>query len=262
MENEFGMRELYSVVFKATYPIEIGGINYATGEVIAAFDKIMLGNFQEISKVVAAKGGFNNRIRVAWKTSQGLELKFTQGIFSKKQFALMANSRLSTLETNKLSIAQRDYLESDEDGIIQLTHTPESAWIFIYNEETKEKITGAQLISENKINIGEPYINVIVDYEYEYEDKVRVLEIGQETLNGIVSCEGRTKVKDDVTGQVKTGILQIPKLKLTSDLSITLGENAQPVAGVFSGIALPTGPGHEDRAMEIYFLNDDIDSDF
>ena len=64
MNNEFGMRELYSVVFKATYPIEMGGINYAEGEVIAAFDKIMLANFQEIKKMVAAEGGIENRIRV------------------------------------------------------------------------------------------------------------------------------------------------------------------------------------------------------
>ena len=41
MNNEFGMKELYSVVFKATYPIEIGGIEYAKGEVIAAFDKFI-----------------------------------------------------------------------------------------------------------------------------------------------------------------------------------------------------------------------------
>jgi hypothetical protein len=40
MNNEFGLKELYSVVLKATYPIEIGGRIFEPGEVIARFDKI------------------------------------------------------------------------------------------------------------------------------------------------------------------------------------------------------------------------------
>ncbi len=262
MNNEFGMKELYSVVFKATYPIEIGGIEYAKGEVIAAFDKIMLAHFNELKKLVAAKGGFENRMRVIWNTSQGLKLQFTQGIFSKKQFALLSDSKLSTTENNTITISKREFLESDENGIIELKYVPESTWIFIYNEETSEKITGAQMVSEKEINIGSPYTNVIADYEYTYTDEVKVLTIGQEIFDGFVSCEGKTKVKDDITGQVKTGILRIPKLKLTSNLSITLGTDAQPVVQIFEGIGLPVGPSYRGKAMEIYFLNDDIDSDF
>lgn len=262
MENEFGMKELYSVVFKATYPIEIGGTNYATGEVIAAFDKIMLGYFQEIKKQAAAQGGIENRIKIIWVTTQGLKLRFSQGIFSKKQFALMSDSKLTTAQKNTLNIAQRDFLESDENGIIELSHVPATEWLFIYDEETKEKITGAQLVSDKEIDISSAYKNVIVDYEYQYSDTAQVLTIGQETFDGFVSCEGRTKIKDDITGQVKTGILRIPKLKLTSDLSITLGADAQPVAETFEGIGLPVGTSYRGKAMEIYFLNDDIDSDF
>lgn len=262
MNNEFGMRELYSVVFKATYPIEMGGINYAEGEVIAAFDKIMLGNFKELKKMVAAHGGVEDRFRVIWTTTKGIDLTFTQGIFSTKQFALMTNSKLSSINKNELNVAQRECIESDEDGIIKLSKTPASNWIFIYNEDTQEKITGAQMVSDTEIDISLPYTNVIVDYEYVYTDTAKIITIGQEALNGFVSCEGRTKVKDDITGQVKTGILRIPKLKLTSDLSITLGENAQPVVGTFSGLGLPIGPAYRGKAMEIYYLNDDIDSDF
>ena len=40
MDGKFEMKELYSVVIKPTYPVEIGGIQYAAGEVIASFDKI------------------------------------------------------------------------------------------------------------------------------------------------------------------------------------------------------------------------------
>ena len=48
MNNEFGLKELYDVSLKATYPIETNGRKIEVGEVIAAFDKIQLANFQEI----------------------------------------------------------------------------------------------------------------------------------------------------------------------------------------------------------------------
>ena len=94
MENEFGMQELYFVQLKSTYPIEIKGRKIAAGEVIASFDKIQIANFKDIHREIAAQGGYQNRKLVVWKRTEGIELVFTQGIFSKTQFGLMANSRL------------------------------------------------------------------------------------------------------------------------------------------------------------------------
>ena len=45
MSNEFGLKELYSVVLKATYPIEMEGRKFEPGEVIARFDKIQIDGF-------------------------------------------------------------------------------------------------------------------------------------------------------------------------------------------------------------------------
>ena len=42
-------------------------------------------------------------------------------------------------------------------------------------------------------------------------------------------------------------------------MSLSLGENAQPVVGVFEGVAMPIGKSHELSAVEIFFLEDDID---
>jgi len=38
--DEFGLKELYEVTIRTTYPIEVSGRTLASGEVIAAFDKI------------------------------------------------------------------------------------------------------------------------------------------------------------------------------------------------------------------------------
>jgi hypothetical protein len=79
--------------------------------------------------------------------------------------------------------------------------------------------------------------------------------------NGYLSLEGKTRVKDDITGQVTTGIIKIPKLKLMSDLSMRLGQDAVPVVGRLDAIAVPTGERGHKKVMELIFLNDDIDSD-
>ena len=39
--NEFGLKELYDLTLKATYPIEMGGRTFEPGEVVARFDKIL-----------------------------------------------------------------------------------------------------------------------------------------------------------------------------------------------------------------------------
>jgi hypothetical protein len=85
--------------------------------------------------------------------------------------------------------------------------------------------------------------------------------IGRELISGFISLEGKTRVKDDITGQTKTGIIKIPKLKLMSDLSIRLGKDATPTVGRLSAVAVPDGRKGNKKVMEILFLNDDIDSD-
>ena len=262
MDNEFGLQELYSVQIKSTYPIEIKGKEIAAGEVIAAFDKIQIANFNEIHKEVAAQGGYQNRKLVIWNRTEGVNLIFTRGIFSKTQLALMNNSRLIKLNENqRIRIAQRDELETDSEGKITLTHVPIDSWIFVYNKETGEKLTGLSMIDEKTLQTSLVYKDVVVDYEYGYDNGIDVSFIGEDIFEGYVTLEGRTRIKDDITGETHTAIIYIPKLKITSDFNLTLGQNAQPVVGKFSGTALSVGDKKQLRALEIYFLDEDIDRD-
>ena len=262
MGNEFGLQELYSVQIKSTYPIEIKGKEIAAGEVIAAFDNVLIANFQEIHKEVAAQGGYQNRKLVIWNRTEGVNLIFTQGIFSKTQLALMNNARLIKLNENqRVRIAQRDELETDSEGKITLTHVPIDSWIFVYNKETGEKLTGLSMIDERTLQTSLVYKDVVVDYEYGYDNGADVSFVGEDIFEGYVTLEGRTRIKDDVTGKTHTAIIYIPKLKITSDFNLTLGQNAQPVVGKFSGTALSVGKEKQLRALEIYFLDEDIDRD-
>ncbi len=258
--TEFGLKEIYDVKLKTTYPIEINGVKLEEGETIALFDKIQISNFNEIKEYVTAHGGYQDAPRVFWETTKELRLYFTQGIFSKVQFALMSNSKLINDKQYKdtLKISQRETLESDENGIIELKYEPVGK-IFVYG--TSGIKIGSIKAQGKKYSVGTPFLNVIVDYEFNYTNKSTTMIVGQRLVEGYLTLEGKTRVKDDITGQTHTGIIYIPKLKLMSNLSIKLGENAAPVVGNFTALACPIGTRGNPRVMEMTFLEDDIDSD-
>ena len=156
--------------------------------------------------------------------------------------------------------ARREFVESDEDSFINLKHTPVRD-LFLYDAESYEQITN-YTIEDNIIALVEsPFKSVIVDYIYDYNNDANIFKFGQNLITGYVELEGRTRVKDDTTGHVVTGIIKIPRLKLMSNLSIRLGANAVPMVGTFSGTAVPVGSRGSTYITEFYILSDDIDSD-
>ena len=46
-----------------------------------------------------------------------------------------------------------------------------------------------------------------------------------------------------------------------SDLSMRLGQNADPLVGTFNALAYPVGNKGDKVAIDLVILNDDIDSD-
>ena len=259
MEQELGFKELYDVSLKATYPIEIGDRKIEIGETIARFDKISIANFQEFKNFVSANGGYDNRPHVWWEETKEIKLSFSQGIFSKTQLALMTNAKLVHNNNQAISINIAEHLESGENKTIFLSHEPNDKPIFVYDIKTGNKMVWQR---EGKIlTLDKEYLEVEVDYWYDYSDGCDILTIGQSLISGFVSFIGKTRVKDDITGQVKTGIISIPKLKLMSDLSMRLGSDAVPLTGKLDAVAVPVGAKGQKKVMEITFLSEDIDAD-
>ena len=260
VNNDIGFKELYDVSLKATYPIEMGGRTIEVGETIAAFDKIQIANFEEKKNFISANGGYDNRAHVWWEETKEIRVTLAQGVFSREQLALMTNAKYVTDEGKSfVSVNRREEVESDVNGIAE-TKFEIFQPVFIYDKETGEKITD-YTINGNRISIGLSYKDIIVDYYYQYDNHYSVLSFGHALTNGYLSLEGKTRVKDDITGQVTTGIIKIPKLKLLSDLSMRLGQDAVPLVGRLDAVAVPTGERGHKKVMELIFLNDDIDSD-
>ena len=262
MENEFGLKELTDLTLKVTYPIEMAGRIFEPGEVIARFDKIQLANFKEVTSRVSANGGFDNRSHVIWEDPKEIQLNFTQGIFSARQFALLSNARLIDEQDEEGIIISGHYSgESDEEGKILVGKAGISD-VFVYDAKTYEKITPKSIDFKNgKIVIDFQYKDVEVDFNYRYYEKVTSCILGRKLIQGYLQLEGKSRVKDDITGKTRTVILRIPRLKLVSDLTMRLGREATPVLANFNAIGLPTGERGNKQIMELLFLSDDIDAD-
>ena len=129
----------------------------------------------------------------------------------------MHNARvLSIGEGKRIRIAQRDELETDSEGKITLTHVPIDSWISVYNRETGEKLTDIEWPDRTQpiLQTSLVYKEVIVDYEYGYDNGADVELIGEEIFDGFLTLEGRSRIKDDITGETHTAIIYIPKLKI------------------------------------------------
>lgn len=259
METQFGFKELYQVLLKSTYPIEINGRKIEAGETIAAFDTIQIAQFGEQKVIKTANGGFDNRPLVFWESTKDVPISFTQGIFSKDQFALMTGAKLLREENKELTLMARERQETDENGIVTCKNAPLDENFYIYDLKG-EKLEFTK-VDATHFQAPAPYTDVILDYKYSYENTASTYVVGQQLIKGYISLWGKTRVKDDITGHNHTGIITIPKLKLMSDLSMKLGKGADPVVGRLDALAIPIGGRGTSYAMQMIVLDEDIDSD-
>lgn len=260
MDGLFGFKDLEKVTLKSTYNMKIGDREIEPGEVIVAFDKIQIANLDEVRDGVTANGGFDNRAHVYWETTKAIRISFSQGVFSKEMLGLLTNSKLISTTTPKpVEITWRESLESNENGVFTLKYTPKKD-LFIYAKSTGEKIENYTRDGKT-VNITTPFVDVLVSYVYEYNSTNTEFCIGQRLVKGFLELEGKTRVKDDETGRVTTGIIKIPKLRLMSDLSIKLGDSASPIVGKFIAEGEPVGSRGNSLVCEFFILDDDIEAD-
>lgn len=255
----FSFKDLEKVSLKATSNIEIGNRQFVPGETLVYFNKIQVAALDEVRDVRVAEGGYGNPALVFWDTTKELKLRFSQGVFSQQHFALLTNAKLIEQVNVPIPIAEEEYKETDEQGKITLKHVPIDN-LFVYNKNTGDKITN-YTINGATLTFQSTFLEVVVRYRYNYVNKVYDYKIGRRLINGFVELEGRTRIKDDVSGQVVTGIIKIPKLKLLTELSVKLGEQATPVVGRFDALCMPVGSRGNTYVTDFVMLSDDIDSD-
>jgi len=68
-------------------------------------------------------------------------------------------------------------VESDESGVVRCSHIP-IAPLFVYNVATGEAITDYTVIDEQTLQINQPYISILLDYSWEYDNGCYTMAVG------------------------------------------------------------------------------------
>lgn len=254
-----GMKDLYQVTLRATYDMTIGDRKVVKGEPVTSFERIQFGNIRELKEHHNATGGYGNQVWVSWDRTKEVEFNFTQGIFSITDLALLGNSHMD--EEIIVTVPMVEELEIGENGLVELNHVPNKNSLFLYTEDgkrvnsftTNEKTVETQLAE---------FAPVKAIYDFNYHGKNQSITVGHQLINGYLELTGKTRLRDEDTGRQVTVIIKIPKLKLMSDLSITLGKDVPPVVAAFQTIGYPVGSKGNERTMELIVLDEDIDSEF
>ena len=137
-------------------------------------------------------------------------------------------------------------------------------WIFVYDAETGKRIHEFEIF-QNRIFFKERFNEVLVDYTFTYDDKSKVIEIGNRLFNGFLRLDGKMSVKDETTGEVLTAILELPKIKISSNLSMRLGRDYQ--SSIVSDFYFEGFPDEMRRREEqsvayITFLDKELTGDY
>ena len=271
MENTqdyFGLKELRSVVIRAKGAITIGNKHFEDGEPVLYFEKIQISELNEGKSIKAARGGFHNYPHVVWESFSDLNFQMTEGVLSKMSFSMLSSAEIFDKGENEkdiIKVPKRETL-TVYNGVIKPLYAPLEEKLFVYLLDDDgiiiDKINDFVLI-DGTIELDEKYNNkqIVVDYYFEYTNKYSQYILGSKRIDGLLSLEGKAYFQDDKYGLKKTFLFEIPKMKITSNLDIVMGEKASPTVSVFNIIGLPIKENNQWVVSRMNLLSDDIDSD-
>lgn len=261
MQDLFGVKELYSVNLRTTSRIEINGVIFEENEPIITFDNIQLAPLTENKIRRSARGGKNNEELITWENTTDVTFSLSEGVISKNGLAILSNSKLIKQENEVFACPFREKVESNEDGKIISKYTINQNEPFFIYDNNGVKVTD-YTINNNEIMVGAQYATYHLNYYFDYTDTIEQLIVGQRLIDSCLSLDGLVRFKDDQDGYVKTGIIEIPKVKLMSNLSMRLGKDSGPYVYRFNIMGLPVGNRRNEYVCKITMLNNEIDSDF
>lgn len=276
--------------------MQFGSRKVETGEPVLYFENISIAALQERSKLVMARGGWENQPRVTWEERSEVSFQMIEGVMSQLSFGILLDAVMMAPEQDKpLLVPMKEgpfsiqYLGQDENYHdqygIELKHEPKrlpekKVFIFEYKRGREQRKVYGEFkkmpdrfnranLTRNCILIHDDDNNIItdteteneyvVDYYYEYGDEALIYTISKERFNGLFSLEGKFYSKDENEGINYTNLLYMPKVRVVSDINLRLGERADPVVSTFNIVGLPETLGKNSTIVEIIRLGTDID---
>ena len=290
LDQYFGVKELSEVVLKAHDPMRFGSRRLEAGEPVLYFEKVNMAVLNERQSAIMARGGWSNMPRVIWEDRSEVQFSLSEGVMSSIGMGILLSASVSEKSNNEtILVPKREGpFELNDEGILHLQHMPalypeKKAFIYEYERDVAQKkvygkkITGVldpwddtkecpciEVYADKQLSqLADATKQYIVDYYYEYTKEALIYTIEKERFNGLFTLEGKFYSKDENDGLNYTNLIYMPKVRVVSDISLRLGERADPSTSVFNIIGLPetTFNNRNGLILEITRLDEDADVD-
>ena len=286
-DQYYGHKELYEVVLRAKNPMQFGDRYIEADEPVLYFNNVNMSLLTEQNRPIFAKGGWGNMPHVIWDERSEVQFQMIEGVMSSVGMGILLSASVASQNSQPLYIHMKEGpKECSFNNVLDIKHWPvpypeKKTFIFNYNNDAiQEKVYGRKYRTNPSIeekndyprleifsdkNCEHPIINggdFVIDYYYKYEDEALIYTVQKERFNGLFTLEAKFYSKDENEGNNYTNILYMPKVRIVSDISLRLGERADPTVSTFNIIGMPETVGEKKNLiMEITRLDRDIDAD-
>lgn len=288
VDEYFGVKELYEVMLKAKVPMQFGSRYLEEGEPVLYFEKVNMAMLTEQSTPIMARGGWANLPHVIWEDRSEVQFSLTEGVMSKISMGILFSANVTDKPYGESILVPRREgpYDLDSDHQLFLDNWPvgvdkKKTFIYEYTRDVaQKKVYGKRIhgkmdpfdptlerpcvqVYEDKelTKLADSTKQYIVDYYYEYENEALIYNIQKERFNGLFTLEGKFYTKDENDGINYTNLIYMPKVRVMSDISLRLGERADPTVAVFNIIGMPenTISNKKGLILEVTSLSNDID---
>ena len=264
--QEMGLKDLEHVVIKARDYIILGKRSYEPGEPILYFENIQIALLSENARLIAAQGGYLNQPRVIWEDRENTTFQFSNGTLNTLSLNMLLEANM--LHELEAYVPHKQELTIDENGHVWLSYPMAKNKKRFYNkferENLQEKIKPiSEEVQGNEtlVTFDPIYANttIIADYYFLPKNGAITYTMDRERKPNLYSLEATFYLKDENEGLLHTGILEMPKIYIMSNINLRMGERADPTVGTFRIMAMPDNlDGHEATVCRITYLDEDI----
>ena len=260
--QEMGIKDLEHVVLKARDYIDIGPYSFEPGEPVLYFNNIQIALLSENTQIVAARGGYLNQPRVIWEDRNDTTFQFSNGTLNPISLNMLLEADI--LHQDNIAVPMQEIVEV-KNGVTFLSQAPELSRKRFYKVFKAENIQHYKqlkpaLEEENKIVFEDKNLDYIVaDYYFKPKNQSITYTMNRERKPNLYTLEATFYLKDENDGLLHTGILEMPKVYIMSNINLRMGERSDPSVGTFRIVAMPDRLGEYDHTVcRVTYLDDDI----
>lgn len=260
--QELGIKDLEHVVLKAKNDMSLGDRTFEAGEPVLYFQNIQIAVLSEQTRMIAARGGYLNQPRVVWEDRNETTFQFSNGTLNPLSMNMLLEANVLRQDARRIPCHETVTVQTD--GKIYLSHEPDYKRKRFYYTLAAENIQKRMRpVEENGkvITFGKEFSDValLADYYFKPQEIPLSYVMDRERKTNLYTLEGTFYLKDENEGLLHTGILEMPKIYIMSNINLRMGERADPTVGTFRIVAMPENvDDHEAMICRIDYLDEDI----